>query len=264
MKTRQSFTRQDAAEMFESAAGQRTLAVVTVQEDGEWRSFKARFLEADPQRRFFVLEHEPHEGLPLPTLSPGQYTGMSFRHKSRKILFATVVEAKGKFLFNDSTSINAVRYRWPDTLMELQRRAFQRTRVPDAVNLLVSIWAGGANARPQVQAGSLDVVTGSLVDLSCGGTLIRTNLPAPPAWSTDLTVGMELQLPDGRAPITTDARYRGTRNDESGKLCLALQFIGLEVSLDGRMLLQRLSRNVQQLTRAARTGAVRDDLTHPA
>lgn len=252
MKTRRQFSRQDAAEIFEGAAAQRALAVVTVQDEGDWRSFKARFLEIDPQRRFFVLEHEPHEGEPMPALTPGQYTGVSFRHRSRKILFATVVEAKGKYVFSDSTTVNAIRYRWPESLMELQRRAYQRTPVPSSANLLANVWVGGAAARPKVQSGALDVVTGTMLDISCGGALIRTNLTAPPAWSTDLTVGVEMQMPDGRTPMIIDGRYRGARPDETGKLCVALQFIGLELTLDGRMLLQRLSRNVQHLNRNVR------------
>ncbi|QOJ13237.1 MAG: PilZ domain-containing protein [Planctomycetia bacterium] len=252
MKTRNAYSREDLTDVFDSAAGQRALAVVTVQSAGSWQSFKARFLEADPKGRFFVLEHEPCDADALPALAPGQYTGVSFRHRSRKVLFATVVEAKGKFMFNDATSVSAVRYRWPDTVLELQRRSYQRTLIPGVVKLLANIWPGSAADRNQVQHGQITVVTGTMMDLSCGGTLVRTGLGTPPAWPADAPLGVELQLPDGRAPVTLDARYRGSRPDEQGRMCIAIQFIGLEVSLDGRLLLQRISKNVQQLSRSER------------
>ncbi|MBK8913120.1 MAG: PilZ domain-containing protein [Phycisphaerales bacterium] len=256
MKTRSSFSREDLAEVFDSAAAQRALAVVTVQSAGSWQSFKARFLEAAPKARFFVLEHESCDADTLPALAPGQYTGVSFRHRSRKVLFATVVEAKGKFMFNDSTSVSAIRYRWPESVLELQRRAYQRTLIPGKVKLLANVWPGSAADRHQVQHGQIPVVTGTMMDLSCGGTLVRTGLGTPPSWPADAPLGVELQLPDGRTPVTLDARYRGSRPDEQGRMCLAIQFIGLEVSLDGRLLLQRISKSVQQLSRVERlTGA---------
>lgn len=65
------------------------------------------------------------------------------------------------------------------------------------------------------------------------------------------TIGVEMHLPDGRSPILVDARYRGARTDESGALNLALQFVGLELTVDGRLVLQRLANSVQRLHRLA-------------
>lgn len=251
MKPRRMLTPLDASAIFDRAVQERALAVLTFQDGHEWYSFKSRFLERDAQRRFFVLDYQAVDDHPLPSVAPGQYLGVSFRQKSRKLLFATIVEAKGHFVLDDQTTVPAIRYRWPDGMTELQRRAYFRTPIPAEMPLNVSIWAGGVLARARAQTEALQVISGDLCDLSCGGALVRLHHPAPPDWVMEQTIGVEMHLPDGRAPILVDARYRGARTDESGALNLALQFVGLELTVDGRLVLQRLANSVQRLHRLA-------------
>jgi len=257
MRPRRYAARSSAAEIFDSAVAENALAVVSLQDGRGWTTFKCRFLERDPQQRFFVLDYEPTEEQPLPALSPGQYAGVSFRYRSRKILFASVVEAKGKYLRSNNSTVAAVRYRWPDTLTELQRRAYYRTPIPAGVQLTAHAWPGGVAARKSA-TDAPSAIQGALVDLSCGGGLIRAP-QTPPSWRENETVGLELHLADGRAPLVVDARFRGMRTDDNGHPCLAIQFLGLEVSLDGRVALQRLARCVQRFHRLGRTSGALDN-----
>ncbi len=249
MKPRRILAPRDAAEIFDYAVQERALAVLTLQEEGAWHTFKSRFLERDPSAHFFVLDYQPVEGESLPPLAPGQYVGVTFRQKSRKVLFATVVEAKGHFVLDDRTTVPAVRYRWPDSMTELQRRSYYRTPVPEGTTLLVSLWPGGITARANAQASTLQVATGDLADLSAGGALVRLHQAAPPPWLDGEVLGAQMQLPDGRPPVLLDARFRGSRPDGSGTPSAALQFVGLEMTVDGRLLLQRLAGSVQRLHR---------------
>ena len=249
MRPRRLISASDSVAIFDRAVKERALAVLTFQDGQDWQTFKSRFLERDPQRRFFVLDYQPVEEQALPAVAPGQYLGVSFRQKSRKLLFATVVEAKGHFVLDNKTAVPAVRYRWPDGLTELQRRAYYRTPVPGDMNLLVTLWAGGVRGRAEAQAEALRVISGTLGDLSCGGALVKLHHPAPPDWVGEQTLGVEIQLPDGRPPLVLDVRYRGVRSDESGGLSAALQFIGLEITAEGRAALQRLANSVQRLHR---------------
>lgn len=249
MRPRRLVAPHDAAEMFDQAVREHALAVVSFQQGTDWLTFKSRFLECDPRGRFFVLDHPGVADRPLPDILPGQYVGVSFRQKSRKILFATVVQAKGHFVLSDNSTVPAVRYRWPTTLTELQRRAYYRTPVPPEMKLLVSLWSGGVAARARAQAHALHIVTGDLANLSCGGALVQLHANAPPRWAEDDVLGAEVQLPDGRPPIQVDARFRGIRPDEGGVLAAAIQFIGLELSVDARLVLQRLAGSVQRLHR---------------
>jgi len=257
MKPRRILTAEETTEMLDEAVRQGALAILAVHQNDEWQMFKSRFLERDPNRRFIVLDYqETHGTTPTPLVS-GQYVGISFRYKSRKVMFATVVEAKGHYRIDGQTSVPAVRYRWPESMTELQRRAYYRTPVPPEVRLLANVWPGGVAAREAAQAAALGVVSGEAVDLSCGGTLVRFSQVEAPDWCDNQTLGVELHLPDGQPPLLIDAYYRGTRHDHESRLCAAVQFVGLELSVDGRAMLQRLARCVQKFHRATITKDLR-------
>ena len=250
MRPRHVLAPSGASEIFDRAVRERALAVLTTQGNGTWQTFKSRFLERDAKGRFFVLDYQSFDDdTPLPAVAPGQYVGVSFRQKGRKLLFATVIEAKGHFVVDNRTSVPAVRYRWPDNLTEMQRRAYFRTLVPADTTLLARLWAGGVAARDSARAVPLRVTTGNLADLSCGGTLVHLHEANLPDWADEEILGLELQLPDGRPPIVLDGRYRGTRAGESGTLDAAVQFVGLEMTPDGRAALQRLANSLQRLNR---------------
>lgn len=248
MRPRRILTTQETAQILDHAVQANELAVLSLWQGDEWYSLKSRFLERDPQRKFVVLDVPLRDDKPV-DLALGQYVGVSFRYKSRKVMFTTVLEAKGRYVADANTKIAAARYRWPESLTELQRRAYYRTPVPEGISVLATMWAGGFNARSSATNTPLSVITGDALDLSCGGTLVRINSSAPPEWHDNQTVGLELHLPDGREPMVLDAYYRGGRRDETNRLCAALQFVGLEMSAQGRTNLQRLARCVQRFHR---------------
>ena len=258
MRPRRLTSQQSTAALFDEAVRERAIAVLTLQNHDEWHSFKARFLERDPNQRFFVLDCPVGKPDPPPDLQPGQCVGVSFRHRSRKILFATVAEARGHYLFDDQTSIPAIRYRWPESVTELQRRAYYRTPVPESVTLPVTLWPGGVSARNAAQRDTGRTVAGALVDVSCGGALVRLSELSSSPWPEEETLGVEMQLGDERPPILLNARFRGSRPDQLGQLSLALQFIGLELSVDGRLILQRLANCVQRFHRLSIGSGARD------
>jgi c-di-GMP-binding flagellar brake protein YcgR len=261
MRPRRIIAPTEAKEIFDQAVRERALVVVSVQSGEEWETYKSRFLERDPQHRFFVLDYQPFGDEVLPALGPGQYAGISFRYRSRKIMFSTVVEAKGRYVLDDKTAVAALRFRWPETMTELQRRAYYRTPIPNGTTLLAHLWEGGVGGRAAAQESPLGVVTGSLVDISCGGCLIRLNQVQAPAWPDNATLGIELQLPDGRPPVLVNAHHRGARHDAAGHLCVAVQFVGLELSMDGRVVLQRLATNIQKFHRMTAAADLRQQET---
>jgi c-di-GMP-binding flagellar brake protein YcgR len=239
----------DTADIFARAARERALTVVSVQDGENWTQFKSRFLERDPARRFFVLDHVFDNDTPPPPIANGQYVGVSLRQSSRKFLFSTIVEAKGQFVFDSNTAVPALRYRWPDHVTELQRRVYYRTPVPaDAPPIPARLWRGGIAARAH-QNPALQMLSGTVVNLSCGGAQIAIDSSARTDWAEDDLLGIELNLGDGRPPVAVDARFRGARNDERSGASIAVQFMGLELGPDGRQALQRLAYTVQRLHR---------------
>ncbi len=250
MRPHRIVTPQDAAEIFDLAVRDRALAVLSVLDGQHWITFKSRFLERDPGRRFFVLDYQTQTGLPNPPLQAGQYVGVSFRHKSRKVLFSTVVEAKGHYVLDQRETVPAVRYRWPATMIELQRRAYNRTPVPESQHVDCRLWPGSLEQNAEPPA---DTCPGTLANVSCGGAMIRIADGPQMVWTENVPLVVELALPDGRPPLRLDAYCRGYRPDDQGQPGVALQFIGLELSNDGRANLQRLANFVQRLNRVAMT-----------
>lgn len=256
MKPRRILTPHETTEILDFAVRDNALAVLSIAEGESWHTAKCRFLERDPNRRFFVLEQPEPSEEPV-NLSLGQYIGVSFRYRSRKIMFATVVEAKGRFMIDGSSAVPAIRFRWPDSLTELQRRAYYRTPLPPGMTVPVSFWAGGCQARTRTQSQTLSVFNGDALDISCGGTLVRLSQTTPSEWVEDMTLGVEMHMPDGRPPLLIDAYFRGARKESSGEISAALQFVGLEVTVDGRQALQRLARCVQRFHRMTLTPGMR-------
>lgn len=263
MNPRRILTPHEAAEIIDHAVREQALAVLTLQTGAEWCSFKSKFLERDPQRRFIVLDYQETHGRTPPPLTPGQYVGLSFRHKSRKIMCATVIEAKGRYVPDGGQSTAAIRYRWPDTLNELQRRAYYRTLIPAGTHVAASVWLGGVGARSEATRAAGASFQGHALDISCGGTLLELGGAATPSWEDDKTVGVELHLPDGRPPLVVDAYFRGVRSGPANTAQVALQFVGLELSSDGRAVLQRIARCVQKFHRLAQAGDMRATLSRP-
>ena len=229
MRPRRILTVDETTRIIDHAVRERALCVLSVQNDWGWHTFKSHMLERSDDRRWIVLDHVPTHGCEPPPLVPGQYVAVSFRHKSRKVMFVSVVEALGQFR-TASQTIPAVRYRWPETLMELQRRAYHRTPIPNDLTVPVRLWPGG------VQRHLPDSVAccGRALDLSCGGMLVRLDEPGEPEWSPNQTLGVELTLPDGAPPLLVDAHYRGVRPGRDGATCVAVQFVGLEMAPEGR------------------------------
>lgn len=258
MKTRRTLAARDSREIFDYAVRERALAVVSIHDEGVWDSFKVRFLERDPRGEFFVLDHQSNQGAALPEMLPGRFAGVSFRYRSRKVLFSTMVQARGHFVLDKETSVPAIRYRWPDSVTELQRRSYYRTPIPDSQVLTANIWPHSVTT-PGAPAPIRDAeMTGQLLDISCGGTFIRLNQAETPTWVENATIGLELHLGDNRPPLKVDARYRGARPDSFGQLGIAVQFIGLELTVEGRLSLQRLANNVQRFHRQAMMSGAND------
>src|SRR5262249_47573218 len=163
-KPRRILNAEETTEILDFAVRENALAVLSVANDDEWMCFKSRFLERDANRRFFVLDWGGGEQ-PPPALALGQYLGISFRHKSRKIMFATGLEARGRFMTEGDKPIAAARYRWPESITELQRRAYYRTPVPVGVSVPATAWIGGRNARSAAQDSPLMGLTGECVDI---------------------------------------------------------------------------------------------------
>jgi c-di-GMP-binding flagellar brake protein YcgR len=136
--------------------------------------------------------------------------------------------------------------RWPDHLQQLQRRVYERARPPKDAIIAVRFW------REEVASGSAAearcVRHGQLEDISAGG--MRIKVARPNEIELGATCRCAFAPRPGKPSLVLDALVRHREAAGSGRASIGFQFVGLETTVEGRQLLDRLARTVSQFQRA--------------
>jgi len=133
-------------------------------------------------------------------------------------------------------------------LEQLQRRAYERVAPPRDTVVAVRFWPkepdsnaveNGRNIRhgqlEDVSAGGMRVKTGDLGDIEAGRTYRCVFAPQP-----------------GSPVVIVDVVLRHREATDNGRASLGFHFVELEVTPEGRKLLDRIARIVIQFQRARR------------
>lgn len=237
-------------ELLTEAADRQVQAVISHRLDSGWTTYKSRILQADSAGEFLIIEHpQPAPGQAPPELAPGEKIGLTFRRGHKKCLCSVEIERLATFTLPDGQSVAAVQIPWPEKLQEVQRRIFYRANVPPGRRIEVRFWDGGIGDRDPAELQLVPHHTGLLQDISGGGCRVEIDAARDPQLRTGDTVGIEFQ-PDPRSePLHIDAVFRHTEDADRGKLALGFQFVGLEVTPEGRATLHALSRVVSTFLR---------------
>ncbi len=223
--------------------------VITSREDGSWNSAKTKFVKAeDAPDRLFIEAVDAGSDHALSYLS-GELVGVNFRRGHRKCLFATTVLGTTSIEDADGSLVNVVELYWPDTMQEMQRRAFQRA-VPTGQHVSVRFWEGGIASRAEGERQSNGIHTGTLVDLSAGGMRILTTDIAPDTFEKGDTIGFSFRPKSRGETIAIDGVFRHLQITADGLASIGIQFIGLECSAEGRHMLAVLADVVAEYHRA--------------
>ena len=223
--------------------------VVTSREDGAWRSAKTKFVKAeDAPDRLFIEAVDAGGDHALSYLS-GELVGVNFRRGHRKCLFATTVLGTTSIEGADESLVNVVELDWPESMQEMQRRAFQRA-VPTGHHVSVRFWEGGIAGRKEAEHESRGIRTGTLVDLSAGGMRILSADVAPDTFEDGDTIGFSFRPKSRGETIVIDGVFRHLQLTVDGLASIGIQFIGLECTPEGRDLLAVLADVVAEYNRA--------------
>jgi len=238
-------------DLLTDAAARNLPAVLTVKVGQSWATFKSRLLGSHPGERYLAVEDPEHDRDPASAdaVQLGQNIGVAFRRGSSKYICSTVVDGRAHYRLNERVTMPCLRLRWPGKLQQLQRRAFYRADVPLDHEIPVRFWDGGL-ARPH-EAGkpASPLHTGRLMDISCGG--VRVESDQDPRLKDDQNVGLSFALRPREAPIVLEAVHRHTSRPEPHRYCHGFQFVGLEMSVEGRSILNQISRFVSELQRVS-------------
>ena len=234
-------------ETLRSAIEKQTPLTVTWRHEGRWLLLKSRFIGTTEQSDGIILAPltgDGADGTPRPqNIATGATIDVSFRRGHYKCSFRTTILHVGE-------TLTILR---PDTIRQLQRRAFQRVSVPSNVRIPVELQPTSGTAGPTIGAtsGASPTIDSYVSDLSAGGLGLR--LPKPPSWSPSIGQAFQVTIkgPD-RRNIRVSGLYRHCHVDPGGDIQWGLQIVGLDDTETGRTTLDALT----QLSRSIRGGTL--------
>jgi c-di-GMP-binding flagellar brake protein YcgR len=225
------------AGLLRMAAMNQTQAVMTHLSRGKWHMTKVTLLSTtDMSIRVNITEKEKHHPINIKIDQP---VGISFKHDHCKYIFDSAVSGFEQSV-NAKSGGGIIVVAMPDRIDCIQRRNYYRVAVPQNINVRVLFWHRGYS--DDAKAVPLDDYwQGNLIDISAGGLLIGVDLEQKPNFREGQLVGVQFTAMPYEQPIQLEAQVRHIALTADGtKLCLGLQVIGLEATLEGREMLQRL------------------------
>jgi c-di-GMP-binding flagellar brake protein YcgR len=226
----------DVISLLKLAAAQKTEAVMTHLSRGKWHMTKVAVQgTTDTNIQIDITQKEKHHPINIKIDQP---VGISFKHDYCKYIFESLVVGFEPSVNAKSGGVIVVAM--PDWIDRIQRRNFYRVAVPQSLNVKVLFWHRGYN--DEAKALPLeDYWQGRLVDVSAGGLQVCVGLDQKPNFREGQLVGLQFTPMPYEQPVLLESQVRHIAPTADGtQLCLGLQIIGLETTIDGREMLHRL------------------------
>jgi hypothetical protein len=175
-----------------------------------------------------------------------QPVGISFQLDQEKCIFDSVIIG---FESAVTTRGGRILLEMPEFIEKTPRRSHDRQPVPPNLNVHVLFWHRGyADNTTHVPVESY--WQGELINLSATGAQVSVGLSLAEYFGPNQLVGLQFTPMFYQKPILAEAQIIHLRREEAeGKLHLGLEFLGLEVSIDGRTVLHRLADIVEEYTK---------------
>ncbi len=220
-----------------------------------------------------------------------QPVGISLKYGYGKFVFDTTVV--GLEPSPDPTTGGTIVLAVPDRVEIVQRRSYFRVDVPKSLKVNVLLWhrrwnRGSKNEIRDTKDEIRNYWQGKLVDISAGGAQIvvdgRVSARAVSGLvsvaqrpeGSQFAKNREMEAPDFKkgqfiglrftpmpyeTPLMFDAQIRSILPTADGKsICLGLQIVGLEASVEGRQVLQRLCNVVERYYQINQSSATQQDM----
>ncbi len=236
MKESQLLKLDQAVQLLCDAADANSSAVVSYLKDGRWQIANSTLSEVTGNGLEIGITPETEND--VASLPVNQPVGISLKFKHIKYIFETRVTAVGQDINADANKSYTLAL--PDRIEMMQRRAYSRIPAPRSMNVNVTLWHRGYNDS-QINAPSEDYWQGNLVDLSAGGLMMSIKDDSSQYFSQNQYLGLQFTPTYYQKPITLEGKINRLKQcDETGRLYIAVEFLGLEASSEGREKIHRL------------------------
>ncbi len=242
MNQPETIRNEQVVEAMEAAVREQASAIMTHLSRGKWHMTKVA-LKSTANGRLnieIVPREKPH---PI-NIQVDQPVGMSLKLGYNKYIFDTVVLGFEPSI--KSANGGSVILTMPERAEKLQRRSFFRVPVPICFSVKVLFWHRG------YKDGANDVPfenywQARLLDISAGGMQIAVESNLAENFKIGQLVGLQFTPMPYEKPVLLEAQVRHTAPTADGReLCMGLQIIGLEASVEGRQVLSQLCGIVEQ------------------
>ncbi len=216
---------------------------------GKWRICEVVFKTLTPYT--IHVEALRKEKVSPVDLTINQPVGMSVWHKSRKYIFEAVVvgyescvteSCGGKIVLD-----------LPGKIECMQQRAYSRAAVPPDLNVKALFWHRGYMDNTK-EAPPENYWQGRVVDLSAGGLQIAVDVEQGPNFRVGQLVGLQFTPMSHQKPILLEAQVKHlAEKAEENQLYVGVEFMGLEMSGEGREKLRRIINIVSEYEKQGTT-----------
>jgi c-di-GMP-binding flagellar brake protein YcgR len=233
---------QEVVNILQAATADQAGAEMTYLSKGRWCSTKV-FLAEFEDKKLYVETIAAEEQKPF-NIQIDQPVGVSFKKDYNKYIFESIVtnlesgrSGRGK---------DRIVLTLPDRVDKFQRRSYFRVAIPEGLKVQVLFWHRGYHD----ECGDIpceDYWKGRMLDISAGGMQIVVGIKQKPNFRTGQLVGLQFTPMPYEKPLLLEGQVRHIASTADEKnLCLGIQMIGLEASVEGREKLRQLCAVVER------------------
>lgn len=231
----------DLLNTLSEAVSVKKAGIMTYLNGGKWQVMRVGILNCTDQ--CVVVESQTGDKKATEQLRVNQPVGMSFQIDFVKYIFESTISGLESSI--SSGSNGRILIELPEKMQKIQRRAYQRQPVPKEMNVKVLFWHRGY--LDSIQKVPADHYwQGELVDLSAGGIRVTIELDKQDCFTIGQIIGIQFTPMCYQRPILVEGHLRYMSEDPAGVLYLGIEFLGLEASIEGRQILQRLLDTVEE------------------
>lgn len=247
----------DLLQALSQAVSDHKVGIMTYLSGGKWQVVRVGLIKSSPQ--CVVAQVLSEEKNIVSQFKINQPVGMSFQVDCVKYIFESTISGVESRVCQGEKG--RVLLELPDKIQKIHRRAYQRQPVPKEMSVKVLFWHRGY--LETMRTVPVDHYwQGQLVDLSAGGLRLIIGMDKKDCFTVGQVVGIQFTPMYYQKPILAEGHLRYiTEDEETQLLYLGIEFLGLEASVEGRQILQRLLDIVseyQQLNHGAK-GETADD-----
>jgi len=270
----------ESEEILQAAIEKKVPAIMSYLSKDKWHV--AKVLLTDMAANRLTVEGSGWREKPRPiNIQVNQPVGISFKYEYGKFVFDTTVVALEPSPDQDRRGQGGrIVLAVPDRMEVIQRRSYFRVKVPESLNVNVTLWhrsqtgvtgpgaqdpheprpSEGQHEQRAMSDNSPNYYQGKLVDISAGGAQVMVPYQDEamdgtascfgtqrPGFKKGQFIGLRFTPMPYERPLMFNAQIRNILPAEDHKsIFLGLQIVGLEASAEGRQVLSRITGVVER------------------